>query len=1750
MKKYSKAKNKTPIKKEEKTKQDYTDTITQIYKENELENDFIYVIDPLKKNVVKTRNTKKTEILNNTLKMETKTIKIFNNDFNEEKIEVLNSEKKSKKKKIKKKKKSVKKDVTPDGELEKKTELNAVNGLEIKTPTPNGNDSSTNFYLIDYNSQKKREINGINEPNPIMTEDNYNTFHENELEENNKEENRFNDRSNTIYDEKLKKADVPLSSSMSNKIIKTQSHKSLVKKKKIPEKLSFDFPENKNNFNNDISEVKHDKLRKIKFRKNDDNKKNKVIDLIVAKNNENEKTKFFEKDTSDDNMNEKSKEKNTKSPVVHKKKKKVISKKKLIANVNKIIIIQSLWRGYQARKLIKLNKKFEEFTFIFNLLMNKRLKSNLQFLLEQMNSIISNTNNNININNNKIQKDKKKKKFKAKKIKIRNMSEKNIINSSEENSLKIQNELFEYEKNKNGINKKNSLYEVKKLSFNKEEKELSFPKKDKKAYSHYIIKEQSINDYNNNNNNNNNINNENIGIKDNSQNITPSQKEQLLQNLKSNSKFKLFRIQRIKREERNLSLSYDNMTIRKYIKPEVKPKNLKKHFNKSIDISSSLNYNSIPVIKHDYLNTSFSKNKFPSESLINCHNDDLCYMNVKRKASYYKKIIGENPFLKSKSKKINKNDFSSIKFLISLKGILSKIIKKKNFYYLLGYLKLKSLLQNLMNIFNKKKASILKNAFSNINKRTQMLKFLAHIKNEEKIKKKRNMKISSIKPIFINRQINKDKKNLLLKENIIETSELCIMGNYNKKDSNKINKFEDEKLVLTGKVCNLKINKQKNKSKISIDKKVISFKIKESYKKEDSFNKNKLIISKIIPKFEINKQIKERNIFIDKINDFNIRESYKKENKFKENKLIITKSIPKINIYKQKKENNIFIIDKIISKFNIREKYNKEMKFNNKKLIISKTVPKININKKKNENCKFIIDKVISKFNIKNVKKSKEFIITKLISESPIINMIKKSYSNNFIITRVINKLNVRGILKNNNHVINRVVNDCIIDDIELYNKNNKLKYYYSLIMNNINNLIINNTITDFNIISKKVKSILAITNTNLNINSRKDKNYIITKNINDYISGNSLILKNLYKFNTNELIITKVIRNLMIKMKGDDKIKRQIVYSSSLLKMKSVIIKNVHEFIYPLLINIMKKYCFCDHLLKFDKIRIKLMKMKFINNLKYKKLEEKYKKLYLKNKFSFLIINRVIKYDIKNNKNNIFNNEKIINENAINFTIEENKKELNQKLKKNNENQILKKFVIHKVKLFSMNSDLHSLPNNEKIILEKLYAKKKENFIKGNVITKKINLFIENNKKSHKLSESKNNEKNSNKQTPINSPNSSGETMKNENKNKIYYSRVKINNSKNLNNLNYQTKTFNYKKENSINSNNSLANSINNITNNDNNNNLNNSTISVNSNILNNTFTNISSLNKMSQNYQINNSPSLDFNKIIYSKKKTQDEKDKFIDKTKNIKEKRLNFNRIIYNELQGQERKDKTGLLLKEINEGQSKEEKEADEQEQEEYEVEPIKDNFKIMGKNIKTQQKKYEEKEPEEQVEKIYIKDENNKNKYIDNNKANINNNHKEYEEEEEEEEELEGEEDESDESDITEEINEILIKYITRKNNILNQKLLNAFKKWVGITNYSPSINTKNNNVRKIEKEINRNDNFKDICENGGVDRNKKLFIIYRKYNDYSYIMKKKYLRKWKKVIKFYGDYEEVEYDEEEDEEVEDEEEEEEIEKKE
>ena len=1726
MKKYNKIKSKTPVRQEEKNKQDYTDTITQIYNEKEFETEYIYVIDPQKKNVLNMKNTEETEILNQTLKMETKTVKIFGNEFNEEKIDLISSEKKIKKKKTKKKKRSVKKDITPYGEIEY---AGTVNGIDVGIPTPNGNVGGDNFFLIDYKSRTQKECNGINEPNPIMTEDNYNTFHENELEENNADEKAIEEPVKNEYDEKKQKLDISSTSRVSNRVGDSQlSHRSLMKDTIYPKKLSFDIAEKPKSTNNDLDQVKHDKLRKIRFRNKDEIKKIKTADLSPPKKIENEKYKEKEKEkekvlennTSYDNINEKDKEKSIKS---YKKKRKITTKKKENTKVNKVILIQSLWRRYKIRKLVKLNKSFEELTLTFNLLMNKRLKTNLQFLFEQMNSIISNDNNNIDniniINNNKMQKDKRRKKIKTKKIKIKNASGKNMDSSFEkENSFKILSD----DKNDNDNCKKDKLIEEdKKLFINNEDEESSFPKNKDSVNNdnnddYYLLKDHS----NNNNKNNNNNEKKDNKIKDNNkdnQSLAQSQKEHKSNNAKTKSKLKLVEIQKKnKKDKRNVSLSFDNTTEKKYTKPEVKPPNLKRHFNKSVDLAPSVNYESIPVISNDFLNMSFSRNKFLTDSLINCHNDELSFISPQRRVSYYKKVIGENPFSKQKSKKGNKTDFSAVKFSLKLKEILSKIVKKNNFYYLIGYLNAKSLLQNLMNIFQKNKKSILKSNFDKFKIRAEILKILENTKNAKnakKMNKKPILKISNIKPIFIGTKINKDKKSELFNENCIESNELSIMGNCYKKrgknKGNKINKFGEEKLVLSENVCNVKINNKRFRNRIRVDKNVISLKIKKSYEKEDVFNKKKLKISKTIPNFEISKQIKENILSIDKITDFKIRESYQKENKFNDNKLIMTKCISKVKINKQKIDANNFIIDKIISKFNIRESYNKETKFNNKKLFITKTVPKININKSKSENWKFIIDKVISKFNIRNIKKPKQFIITKLIKESPIINMMKKSINDSLVITRVINNINIKGILKSNNHVINRVNNDCIIDNIDAYNKDNKIKYYYSLIMNNINNLIINNIITDFNIISKKAKSILTITNNEFNIKSNKKPSYIITKNINDYILGNNLLLKYLYNFNQNKLIINKVNH---VDIKPEDKTKRQIAYSTSLSKVKSIIIKNIHKLAYPLLINILKKKAFCYHIVKFDKMKIKLMKIMFINNIKNAILEEKYKKIYMNRKFNLLVINRVIKYDINKNNN-------------INKTPEH--------------------YVIHKVKLFSMKNDAQSINIKNK------------NFIKGNVITKKINIFIGDNKQTHNLSIDKNSEIFSKKLIPINSPNSSGEFVKNEKKSKIYISRLKMSNTRNYNNLNNITNILKNKNDNKLNNinNNNQTTAINNNPNNKNN--LANSHKSINSNILSNTFTSMGTLSKMKQYFPLYNSPPINCNKIIYSKKKANDEKaeNKSNDKAKKVKEKQLDFNRNIYKDMEEIQKLKYQKKLLKEITKGQSKEEKEADEQEQEEEEVESTKDNLKSKDKNSKYQQKKYEEKEEEGHVEKIYYKNgNNNKFKNNDANNNNINNKQKEdtYEEEEEEEE----FEEEEEESDYMEDLKEILLKYIAKKNNIIYKKLLTAFRKWRTLLNNNPIIYSKNNSMRRTQRKVNKNEIVKDIiCDNGAIDKNKKLFMIYRKYNDYSYVLKKKFLRKWKKLIELYdnednndNNNEEIEYDEEEDEEIEDDEEEEEIEK--
>ena len=114
---------------------------------------------------------------------------------------------------------------------------------------------------------------------------------------------------------------------------------------------------------------------------------------------------------------------------------------------------------------------------------------------------------------------------------------------------------------------------------------------------------------------------------------------------------------------------------------------------------------------------------------------------------------------------------------------------------------------------------------------------------------------------------------------------------------------------------------------------------------------------------------------------------------------------------------------------------------------------------------------------------------------------------------------------------------------------------------------------------------------------------------------------------------------------------------------------------------------------------------------------------------------------------------------------------------------------------------------------------------------------------------------------------------------------------------------------------------------------------------------------------------------------------------------------------------------------------------------------------------------------------------------------------------------------------------------------MNQKLLNAFNKW-----------KRTKKPQHFVKKVNKNEINVDIYENGGINRSKKIFIIYRKFNNYSYYMKK-ILRKWKKITERKRnrskneeseDDEKSEFDEEEIEEVEDEEEEteEEVEKKE
>jgi hypothetical protein len=268
----------------------------------------------------------------------------------------------------------------------------------------------------------------------------------------------------------------------------------------------------------------------------------------------------------------------------------------------------------------------------------------------------------------------------------------------------------------------------------------------------------------------------------------------------------------------------------------------------------------------------------------------------------------------------------------------------------------------------------------------------------------------------------------------------------------------------------------------------------------------------------------------------------------------------------------------------------------------------------------------------------------------------------------------------------------------------------------------------------------------------------------------------------------------------------------------------------------------------------------------------------------------------------------------------------------------------------------------------------------------------------------------------------------------------------------------------------------------------------------------------------------------MVYTKKKTNDESvpNLFNDIIKNIKEKRLDFNENIYKDIQEQnEQKDKKGKLYYEINEGKSKEEKNIDEQDLDEEEIASTKDNLKPKD-NISFQEKKYEKKEEDEQDEKI-------------NNNDTKNNKNKEMYEEEEEEEEIEEEEEEGH---CIEDVKQILLKYINKKNDILNKKLLSALRKWRKVKNCIPIIYTKNNNIIRPLKKMNKIEISKVLNEYDVINRNKKISMIYMKYKDYSIVMKKKYLKKWKKII----EKERFSIKKEEGEENEDEEEEEEIEK--
>ena len=156
------------------------------------------------------------------------------------------------------------------GEINNKNIGNPL--IDYETPTPNGNDEDIeNFYLIDYQS-KNKDIDNQDKNISKETEDNYNTFHENELKEisNPSEINNLN--SNNI--EKFRKFNFTISSNNSSNGFNNNDNKVNINDKINPEKLNFEEIENN----------RHNKMKKIKFREKNENKK---INDVATENNEN-----------------------------------------------------------------------------------------------------------------------------------------------------------------------------------------------------------------------------------------------------------------------------------------------------------------------------------------------------------------------------------------------------------------------------------------------------------------------------------------------------------------------------------------------------------------------------------------------------------------------------------------------------------------------------------------------------------------------------------------------------------------------------------------------------------------------------------------------------------------------------------------------------------------------------------------------------------------------------------------------------------------------------------------------------------------------------------------------------------------------------------------------------------------------------------------------------------------------------------------------------------------------------------------------------------------------------------------------------------------------------------------------------------------------------------------------------------------------------------------------------------------------